>query len=155
MAQYHALLGGDFTEHPWTQPATVRVEDQTHPSTAHLGTSFALTEEFYEFQGWSRSAVSVLLSLDMASVPPEQTPRPDNDYALAWTRELGSGRVFYSALGHFEATWDDPRFRQHVLGGIRWVLFDGDADGLDDRWERRFGVSDRSVAGGRSIRRLR
>ena len=31
---YGALLGAYFKEHPWTQPGTVLVEDQSHPATA-------------------------------------------------------------------------------------------------------------------------
>ncbi len=145
--EYHGLLGGGYADHPWTQLTTIRVEDQTHPSTAHLGASFTMNDEIYEVADWSRLAVRVLLSVDRSSVPPDQTPRPDNDYALAWTKEYGTGRVFYTALGHSIAAWDDPRFRQHMLGAIRWALFDGDADGLDDRWELRFGISDRSATG--------
>jgi type 1 glutamine amidotransferase len=144
---YHGLLGGGYADHPWTQLATIRVEDQTHPSTAHLGASFAINDEIYEVNDWSRNAVSVLLNVDTSSLPPDATPRPDNDYALAWTKTYGTGRVLYTGLGHLEAVWDDARFRQHILGAIRWALFDGDADGLDDRWEQRYGVSDRSASG--------
>lgn len=44
------------------------------------------------------------------------------DLPLAWAKMHGEGRVFYTALGHRDELWDDPRFQQHVLGGIRWVL---------------------------------
>jgi type 1 glutamine amidotransferase len=30
--------------------------------------------------------------------------------------------VFYTALGHRIELWRDPRFQQHVLGGIRSSL---------------------------------
>jgi type 1 glutamine amidotransferase len=34
----------------------------------------------------------------------------------------GKGRVFYSALGHAPATWDDPRVQEMYLGAIKWAL---------------------------------
>ena len=47
--------------------------------------------------------------------------RMDGDFAVAWTREHGAGRVFYTALGHEPDVWRDIRFRKHLVGGIRWA----------------------------------
>ena len=108
--EYGDLIGGYFQTHPWTQNVTIRVEDREHRATRHLGSSFAINDEIYQFRAWSRASVNVLLSLDLASVPPDDARpdrRPDNDYALAWTKSYGAGRVFYSAFGHFDAVWDD------------------------------------------------
>jgi type 1 glutamine amidotransferase len=43
-------------------------------------------------------------------------------FPLAWCSEVGGARVFYTALGHKIEHYSDPAFRQHLLGGIRWVL---------------------------------
>ncbi|MGH7726380.1 MAG: ThuA domain-containing protein, partial [Candidatus Eiseniibacteriota bacterium] len=48
--------------------------------------------------------------------------RTDRDFALAWTKSFGEGRVFYTALGHRPEVWGDERFRKHVLGGLRWAM---------------------------------
>jgi uncharacterized protein len=66
----------------------------------------------------------VLLSLDTASVDLTKpgVKRTDNDFALAWTRAVGKGRSFYTALGHEADVWRDPRFQQHLVGGIRWAI---------------------------------
>ena len=41
----------------------------------------------------------------------------------AWWREFGKGRTFYTALGHRDDLWsNDPVFRAHISGGIRWAL---------------------------------
>ena len=45
------------------------------------------------------------------------------DYPQAWTKEVGTGRTFYTSLGHRDDIWsNDPVFRAHVRGGIRWAL---------------------------------
>jgi uncharacterized protein len=121
--EYLELVGGYFDGHPWHQEVTVRVEDTTHPATAHLPTSFTINDEIYQFRDWSRDRVRVLLSLDPASVDltKKGVKRTDKDFAVAWTREFGKGRMFYTALGHETAVWSDPRFQQHLVGGIQWA----------------------------------
>lgn len=120
---YGTMLGGYFDGHPWTQKVTIKVEDQKHPSTKHLGASFEIDDEIYQFKDWSRDKVHVLLKLDTASVDMTKkgVNRTDNDFANAWTRTQGKGRVFYTALGHRPEVWDDARFQQHLVEGVRWV----------------------------------
>ena len=113
--EYGALIGAYFKEHPWTGPATVIVENSSHPSTMGLGDRFTLTEEFYTFRENPRPNVQVLLRLDAASVGAA------GDYPLAWSRMSGGGRVYYNALGHFAETWRDTRFQSQLAGAIRWT----------------------------------
>ena len=114
-ADYGQLVGAYFKEHPWTQEATVVVEDRDHPSTRSLGPSFQLNEEYYTFRDNPRPRVHVLLTLDATSVG------ASGDYPLAWSQNIGQGRTFYTALGHFDATWQDQRFQDHLRGAINWV----------------------------------
>jgi len=44
------------------------------------------------------------------------------DLPLAWQKAHGSGRVFYTALGHRQETWEDARFRKHLLEAVRWAI---------------------------------
>lgn len=113
--EYGQLVGAYFKEHPWTQAASVIVEDRAHPTTVGLGAAFQINEEFYAFRQNPRPSVQVLLSLDAASVG------AGGDYPLAWTRTSGSGRVYYNALGHFAATWNDARFRAQILAAVKWA----------------------------------
>ena len=114
-ADYGRLVGAYFKEHPWTQQATVIVEDPSHPAAAGIGDRFALMEEFYTFRENPRPRVQVLLRLDAASVG------ATGDYPLAWAHSFGSGRAYYNALGHFSSTWTDARFQRQLQGAIRWV----------------------------------
>lgn len=113
--EYERLIGAYFKEHPWTQRATVVVEDQTHPVVMGLGESFSIDEEFYTFRRNPRPTVQVLLRLDAASVG------STGDYPLAWVQSIGRGKAYYNALGHNSSTWNDARFQRQLLGAIRWV----------------------------------
>jgi uncharacterized protein len=120
---YGEIVGGYFDGHPWHEPVTIRVEDPGHPATKHLGTTFEINDEIYQFKNWDRGKVHVLLSLDPASVDlgAKGVHRTDKDFALAWTNTYGKGRMFYTALGHRDEVWNDPRFQQHLLGGVSWA----------------------------------
>jgi hypothetical protein len=122
--EYGEMIGGYFDGHPWHEEVGVRVEDASHPATRHLPPRFTLTDEIYQFRNWSRPGVHVLLSLDPASVDLTKAGvhRTDRDFALAWTRPYGKGRVFYTALGHRPEVWRDERFREHLRGGIAWAI---------------------------------
>jgi type 1 glutamine amidotransferase len=122
--EYGQMIGGYFDKHPWHQEVTIKVEDPNHPATRHLGKSFKITDEIYQFRDWSRDRVHVLLSLDVSSVDlnKRDVHRTDKDFAIAWTRTYGRGRVFYTALGHRPEVWRDERFQQHLLGGLEWAI---------------------------------
>jgi uncharacterized protein len=119
---YHELVGAVFDGHPWHQRVRLIVEDRAHPATRHLGERFELLDEIYQFRAWSRADVHVLLRLDPRSVDVARGKRSDGDYALAWTKGFGRGRVFYTALGHEPDVWADKRFQSHLLGAIQWAL---------------------------------
>ncbi len=54
--------------------------------------------------------------------------RQDRDFAVAWARMYGQGRVFYSTLGHVEANWDKPEMQTMIVDAIKWALKLVDAD---------------------------
>ena len=129
--EYGDLIGGYFDGHPWAQDAGIRIEDTEHPASRHLAPSFRIIEEFYQFKAWSRDRVRVLMTLDTSTVDLRATGvnRTDGDFALAWVKNYGRGRVFYTALGHFDDTWRDPRFLTSIRNALLWLAGDlpGDA----------------------------
>ena len=122
--EYGELIGGYFDGHPWHQDVTVKVEDSHHPATRHLEGAFKIKDEIYQMKNFSRSRVKVLLSLDTNSVnlSAANVHRMDKDFALAWCRDYGKGRVFYTALGHRAEVWQDERFQKHLVGALSWVM---------------------------------
>ena len=122
--EYGELIGAYFDGHPWHQDVTVKVDDQHHPATRHLGKSFQIKDEIYQMKNFSRDRVHVVMSLDASSVnlALPAVHRADKDFALAWWREYGRGRVFYTALGYRPEVWQDERFQQHLLGALRWAM---------------------------------
>ena len=119
--EYLAMLGGEFTTHGAIVEADVRVNDASHPAVAHLAPRFRMTDEWYRFR-MAGSGLMILLSFDR--IPPDGvgTAGEATNLPVAWHKSFGSGRVFYTALGHRSEVWNDPRFRTHVREAVRWAL---------------------------------
>ena len=124
--EYGEMIGGWFDQHPWmTFNAPIINEDPDFPATRHFPKSFVKYDEIYQPKAWSRDKVNVLLSLDPNRLDYSNNPRihrTDHDFAVAWSKMYGKGRVFYSTLGHTEEAWDDPDIRKMYFEAIRWAL---------------------------------
>jgi uncharacterized protein (TIGR03437 family) len=128
--EYGDLIGGYFDGHPWAQEAAVDVEDPQSPLVSSAAPSFRFTEEFYQFRAFSRERVRVLMTLDTRSVDTTAAGvnRTDGDFALAWIRSYGQGRVFYSAFGHFEESFQLPPVRTMLANALLWLTGQIEAD---------------------------
>jgi type 1 glutamine amidotransferase len=128
--EYGQMIGGIFDGHPWVQEANVDVEDPENQIVASLAPNFRAEEEFYQFRNFSRDSVRVLLTLDPRSVnlAADGVHRTDGDFALAWVRNYGRGRVFYSAFGHFPGSFTGPPFRAMLLQALLWLTGQIDFD---------------------------
>jgi hypothetical protein len=95
-----------------------------HPATRHLGESFEIADDIYQFKNFDRSKVQLLLSLAASSLDlaNPKVNREDKYFPVSWCKPHGKGRVFYTALGDWEETWKDSRFRTHLIEGIRWAM---------------------------------
>ena len=123
--EYGEMIGGWFDQHPWlTFNAPIINEDPSFPAVRHFPKAFVKYDEIYQAKEWSRDKVNVLLSLDPAKLNYANPgiDRTDHDFAVAWAKMYGKGRVFYSTLGHTEESWEDPDIRKMYFEAIKWVL---------------------------------
>jgi type 1 glutamine amidotransferase len=123
--EYGKMTGGYFDEHPWmTFNAPIRNEGGDFPATRHFPAEFHKYDEIYQPKDWSRADVNVLLSLDPSKLDYNnpRVHRADHDFAVAWSKMYGKGRVFYSTLGHTTESWKDPDIRTMYFEAIKWSL---------------------------------
>lgn len=123
---FQQMQGAKFLRHAPLQRFTVTVVERGHPATAHLGSTWTWTDECYFFTRLNPD-VRVLLAADVRSLKdPKLATAPGEQvrklFPLAWCQEFEGGRQFYTSLGHRIDHYSDPVFRQHLLGGLRWVL---------------------------------
>ena len=98
------------------------------------GKGFDYRDEFFRVHGpYSRRRNRVLFSIDMDKTVWEGQPRgdcirEDNDYALAWLRQYGRGRVFYCTIAHNPYVFWDPKMLEFYCDAIQFALGDLEAD---------------------------
>jgi type 1 glutamine amidotransferase len=122
---YGDLIGGYFKTHPpGLQTVKIKVDDPKHPAAAAFPAGTEYKDEIYIMTDvpYSRSKVNVILSVEPGSFTPKSGGRADGDYALAWSKDYGKGKVFYTAFGHDKKVWQDPRFQAHLVAGLKWAM---------------------------------
>ena len=123
--EYGEMIGGYFDEHPWgTFDAPILVEDPNFPGMQQWSKSFVLKDEIYQMKDYSRDKVRVLMRLDASKLDLKNpnVHRKDLDFAVTWAKMYGKGRVYYSALGHVEQNWDDPRIQKMYVEAVKWAM---------------------------------
>jgi type 1 glutamine amidotransferase len=125
------LIGGLFTAHimgPQTQEARVVVEDRSHPATQGLPAEFVHAEEWYSWDASARTkGFDVLLRVDESSYDPTQrfAGRENDlrmgDHPIAWWRCIGRGRVLYSAMGHWAASYETAAHARLLENAVAWA----------------------------------
>jgi len=74
------------------------------------------------FTTWDETYVHQRINPDMTLL----TERVEGDHhePYTWVRNVGKGRVFYTAYGHDERTWKNEGFLDLVENGIFWAIGD-------------------------------
>lgn len=121
------LIGARFMAHPMNpqfQAARIAV-DPVHPLAAALPAEWTMTDEWYSFRTNPRSVgAQVVLTLDESSYSPVGPMGSDlktGDHPLAWTNCIGTGRMFYSAIGHLPETYSHPHYVTLLEAAVRWA----------------------------------
>lgn len=133
------LLGARFTGHPMTpqfQAARVRVEGADGVARG-LPREWTMTDEWYSFARSPRGpGTRVVATLDEGTYRPSGHGEKElrmGDHPIAWTRCVGDGRSFYSAIGHRPESYREPNNARLLEQGIAWAMGLGDTRCRDGR----------------------
>ena len=118
---YGRLAGAWFTSHPNSpnvRKGTFRVLDKSHQSTAGLPDRWDREDEFYNFKSIDPS-IHVLVDIDEKSY---EGGTNGANHPMSWYHDFDGGRAWYTNMGHTEATYTEPLFLSHLLGGLRYAI---------------------------------
>ena len=121
----------DFKTHAAQLEVKPINQDPECPACAHFGKDWKVFDEIYQMQKFDPAKVHGLLTLDKKPDPKDRSP---GEYPVAWCKEYGKGRVFYTSLGHREDVWDPTwrdrknskevaeAYQKHILAAIKWAV---------------------------------
>jgi type 1 glutamine amidotransferase len=110
------LIGGQFAGHiAGLHKMTVEITDPNHPATKGVPAFEIVDEEYkHKFPDVPRTVLG-----KFKERPKGSDPKANND--IIWVREVGKGRVFYTALGHGKEAFENPAWQKLTLQAICWT----------------------------------
>jgi cytochrome c len=124
---YGRLAGAWFNGHPQNpnvRKGSYRTLDTTHVSTKGFPARFEREDEFYNFKSIDPT-IHVLVEIDETSYAGGTN---GEHHSMSWYHDFEGGRAWYTNMGHTEATYTEPLFLQHLLGGVRYAMGTGKID---------------------------
>ena len=123
------LIGARFAGHPRDpqfQDARIVLEDASHPAAADLPDEWVMNDEWYSFRTNPRDGgARIIARLDESSYDPSagfgDALRMGDDHPIAWSRIIGKGRSFYSAIGHRPETYSHPFYNSLIEDALAWA----------------------------------
>jgi uncharacterized protein len=127
------LIGARFTGHPnepQFQDAKVSIEKTPSSIGGSLPASFTLNDEWYSFAKSPRlSGANIIATLDESSYTRKGRFGGNldmgADHPIAWTRCVGKGRSFYSAIGHRPEIYSASEVIQLIEDAVPWAAGKG------------------------------
>lgn len=116
--EYVDLVGGQFKEHG-TGTFTANIVDKTHSTM----------QSFETFSTWDETYVHNKMAEDITVLM--ERVEGEHHEPWTWVKNYGEGKVFYTAYGHDERTWQNPGFQRLVKEGILWAV----SDNVKKNWE--------------------
>ena len=105
--KYIELVGGQFQRHG-TGVFRETIVNSGHP----------VMKELTPIESWDETYVHTKHNTNRVVLAERRDDQGREPYT--WVREVGKGRVFYTAWGHDQRTWSNPGFLALVENGIRW-----------------------------------
>ena len=122
------LIGARFAGHPFPnqfQTARVVIDHPADPLAAGLPHDWTLKEEWYSFKNNPRASGShILATLDESTYQPVfmgKSLAMGSDHPIAWSRCVGTGRMFYSAIGHRPEMYSEAIYRRMLTNAVEWA----------------------------------
>ncbi len=118
--EYVKMVGGQFWRHTMDTIRTTMAQPN-HIILKGVGAIKTYDETYLHSQ--LQADNNVLMWRDIQADQYKDRPESKTE-PYTWTRNYGKGKVFYTAYGHDENTWDDENFQQLIENAILWSVTD-------------------------------
>lgn len=97
-------------------PFEVTIADRQHPIVSAMPATWMANDELYHRMDLAPSTHVIADALSPKEIGGSGRREP-----VAWTNSYGSGRVFFTPLGHDEMAWHQSGMRQLFARGVEWA----------------------------------
>lgn len=120
------MIGGSFAYHPKFQTVTLKLVDPKHPMVKAFGGKEVVykDEPYILNKAYSDFNFKPLLEMDTNKLVKIKDSVKEMPRYMAWIKKHGKGRVFYTAPGHSEKTYERASFLHFYLDGLQYTLGD-------------------------------
>ncbi len=121
-SEYQFMTGGQWVSHPGNDGVeyTVRITDHQHVITTGC-TDFVVKSEQYYMHVDPSNHVLGTTRFPAPGTEGPHIPNGEVDMPVFWTRFYGSGKVFYSSLGHTAEVVAIPEHLKILERGLLWA----------------------------------
>jgi uncharacterized protein len=130
------LLGAEFSHHPLNpqlQKTDVLLDPQADTLViSQIPQPWTHTDEWYVFlENPRKKNFNILYTINGDSIEPSgnlpllasnKNFGMGKDHPVAWCKEIGKGKTFYTSIGHDESAWKDENFVKLIENAIKWTM---------------------------------
>lgn len=117
---FQNLIGTKFLDHATKQLGKVKLLDTNDPSVAGLPQSWSQIDEWFNFSNQISEPAKIVILSEESSY---SGGRMGVFHPIAWRREVGKGRFWYTAMGHPPELYKDVKspFLKLISQATDWV----------------------------------
>ncbi|OJW76277.1 ThuA domain-containing protein [Spirosoma sp. 48-14] len=127
------LLGAKFSHHPLSpqfQLADVVLDPQKDSLFSQLPQKWSHTDEWYVFfENPRKKGFNIIYTINGETINPSgnmlfMTSKNfgmGKDHPVAWYKQTGKGRTFYTSMGHNEIAWQNENFVKLLETALQWT----------------------------------
>lgn len=130
------LLGAEFSHHSLKMPfekTDVLLDSQADSLlTSNVSKNWNRADEWYVFfENPRKKGFNILYTINGESIDPtanipliasNKNFGMGKDHPVAWCKNIGEGKTFYTSMGHDETAWKDENFVKLIENAIVWTL---------------------------------
>lgn len=128
------LMGAEFSHHSLKMPyekTNILLDSQADSSlVSGISDNWVRADEWYVFfENPRKKGFKILYTINGESIDPTanipflasgKTFGMGKDHPVAWYKNIGKGKTFYTSMGHDETAWKDPNFVKLIENAIKW-----------------------------------
>lgn len=129
----HHLLGAKFSHHPINpqfQQADLLLDPQKDSLFSGLPQKWSHTDEWYVFfENPRQKGFNIIYTINGEAINPNgnilfvtsKNFGMGKDHPVAWYKQTGKGKTFYTSIGHNETAWQNENVVQLLETALRWT----------------------------------